>query len=142
MNFRPGLAQAILDGRKTVTRRVPSANPRSPWYGVMCGVKAGRSYAVCPGRGKTAIGRVAVTAVDLLPLGHLDDAEARREGFASADEFEAVWVDLNGRYNPIQPVWRIEFRLIHRDDYPLWEGSVMGPTENTREEGRRDSHRL
>ena len=43
---------------KTVTRRLVSDNPRSPWFEGGCSLKAGRDYAVCPGRGKNAIGRV------------------------------------------------------------------------------------
>ena len=32
MNFRPELAEKVMAGEKTVTRRVASENPRSPWY--------------------------------------------------------------------------------------------------------------
>jgi hypothetical protein len=58
VNFRPELAEKVMRGEKTVTRRIASTNPRSPWYSDRCGLKTGRDYAVCPGRGKHALGRV------------------------------------------------------------------------------------
>lgn len=124
MIFRPELAEKVLAGEKTVTRRVPSHKPRSPWYRERCALRPGRSYAVQPGRSKHSIGRVAVTSVQLVALGILSDDEARREGFANAAEFGQVWSAMHGHYDPTELVWRVEFRLIHPDDYPLWEGTA------------------
>jgi hypothetical protein len=109
VNFRPALAQAVVDGRKTVTRRVASENPRSPWSKDRCGMRVGRSYAVCPGRGKPSIGRVTITSTAIERLGYLDDAEARREGFDSAAEFVETFEALHGPYDPSVLVWRVEF---------------------------------
>ncbi|MDP2710815.1 MAG: SEC-C metal-binding domain-containing protein [Solirubrobacteraceae bacterium] len=48
MNFRPRLAELVLAGEKTVTRRATSPNPRSPWYALRCGLVVGRdSREVC-----------------------------------------------------------------------------------------------
>ncbi len=33
MNFRPDLAEKVMRGEKTCTRRLVSANPNSPWCG-------------------------------------------------------------------------------------------------------------
>jgi hypothetical protein len=110
MNFRPELAAAVMAGRKTVTRRLVSDNPRSPWFRERCALTPGRSYAVCPGRGKAAIGRITVTAVMSEPLGWLDDAEARREGFDDAHGFVAAFQEINGgKYDPHAVVWRVAF---------------------------------
>jgi hypothetical protein len=57
MNFRPELAEKVMAGEKTVTRRLVSDNPRSPWYVGGCSLNVGQDYAVCPGRGKDAIRR-------------------------------------------------------------------------------------
>lgn len=112
MNFRPELAQAVMDGRKLVTRRVASDNPRSPWWRGGCALKPGHHYAVCPGRGKVAIGRVMIENVTLGELGYLSPAAARLEGFDTPAEFEAVIVDLHGAYDPTVEVWRVQFRRL------------------------------
>lgn len=111
MNFQPELAEKVMSGRKTVTRRLASDNPRSPWFEGGCALKAGRTYAVCPGRGKHAIGRVLVRAVDLRPLGHIANYEAIREGFRSTGEFERAFAAINGSYDPDALVWRVVFTV-------------------------------
>lgn len=111
MNFRPELAAKVMAGEKTVTRRLVSDNPRSPWFIERCGLRPGKTYAVCPGRGKDAIGRVVVDAVMSEPLGRISDSEARREGFANAAEFEAAFAAINGGYDPHVIVWRVVFRV-------------------------------
>lgn len=109
MNFRPELAAAVMAGRKTVTRRLVSDNPRSPWWDGGCSLVVGRSYAVCPGRGKPAIGRVVITSVDRRPLFRLTDDEARREGFEDEAHFAAAFALINGSYDSRAMVWRVAF---------------------------------
>jgi hypothetical protein len=121
MNFRPELAEAVMAGRKTVTRRLVSDNPRSPWYRERCSLVVGRSYAVCPGRGKNAIGRVEVVSVERMRLGALTDEEARAEGLNDAAEFEAIFERINGDYDPDAEVWRVEMRPL-----PAGEESTHG----------------
>ena len=111
MNFKPELAAKVMAGEKTVTRRLMSKNPRSPWAITGCRLRRGGSYAVCPGRGKHAIGRVRVTSILPVALGHLGDEEARREGFADAREFEEGFAAINGSYDPVLWVWRIGFEV-------------------------------
>ena len=114
MNFQPELVRAVLDGRKTVTRRLASSNPRSPWSRERCGLAAGDSFAVCPGRGKPAVGRARVLGVARVSLGRLDEREARARASA-APEFERAFTIINGGYDPDAIVWRIEFELVARD---------------------------
>lgn len=109
MNFRPELAAAVIEGRKTVTRRIARDNPRSTWSRGGCKLAPGQSVAICPGRGKPAVGRRRVASVELMPLGWLSDEEARREGCADAAAFEALWVEINGAYDPDVEVWRVAF---------------------------------
>jgi hypothetical protein len=113
MNFRPELAQAVMAGRKTVTRRLMSDNPRSPWFRGACSLKVGQTYAVCPGRGKNAIGRVRIVAVDLIDLGTMDLDEARAEGFNSVREFFEAFHGINRgkQHDAYTPVWRIAFEV-------------------------------
>jgi hypothetical protein len=115
VNFAPDLAQKILDGEKTVTRRMPSDNPRSPWWRERCAYEPDRNYAICPGRGKAAVGRLRI--VGLVRMETLDgmlvaDGEARREGFANNGEFIERWRQLHGIWEAAQLVWRVEFEVV------------------------------
>ena len=112
MNFRPELAALVMAGEKTVTRRLTSPNPRSPWFAGSCSLRVGKDYAVCPGRGKNAIGRVVVRDVTKQRLGALSREEARREGFASPMDFHRAFAAINpNRYDPDELVWRVEFEV-------------------------------
>lgn len=109
MNFQPELAAKVMAGEKTVTRRRMSENPRSPWWRLDCSLQCDRTYAVCPGRGKPAIGRVKILAVGKARLGDISDSEAVREGFAHRGKFIEAWEQINGQYDPDEIVWRVEF---------------------------------
>jgi hypothetical protein len=108
VNFQP----KVMRGSKTVTRRLVSDNPRSPWWVEKCGLVVGKTYAVCPGRGKPAVGRVEVTDVYPMRLGWISYAECLKEGFGSRSEFIATWKEINGVFDLHALVWRVEFRLV------------------------------
>ncbi len=112
MNFRPELAEKVRRREKTVTRRLVSDNPRSPWFHEQCGFTYGQDFAVCPGRGKNQICRAIVLDVSREPLGYLSDSEAEREGFADVEQFEAIFAAINGSYDPDALVWRIGFEVL------------------------------
>jgi hypothetical protein len=44
-------------------------------------------------------------------LGDFDDEDARREGGYTLDEFQQVWRDLHGTWNPGEVVHVVRFRL-------------------------------
>lgn len=113
MIFRDDLSRQVIDGAKTVTRRLARDNPRSPWSRERCAYRVGQSVAVCPGRGQRQIGRAVVTSVTLEPLGLLTDAEARAEGFEDVHAFVTAWTSINGKYDALALVWRLGLR---RDD--------------------------
>jgi hypothetical protein len=124
--FRPELAQKVLAGEKTVTRRVVSDNPRSPWWRDECAYNVGQDYAVQPGRGKPTIGRLRIIRVTRQALGEAfgqfgDRAtadrpdvrrEARLEGFNDAVAFQLAWLKINRTYDESALVWRVEFKPI------------------------------
>lgn len=112
--FRPELAEKVMNGSKTVTRRLVSDNPRSPWFREECKFQPGRSYAIQPGRGKNAIGRATVESVRREPLGRITEAEARLEGFASLAEFVGTFGQINGGFDCDAEVWRVELRAVTR----------------------------
>lgn len=114
MIFSPKSIEAILEGRKTVTRR--EAVPGKP-----CRYQSGRTYAVQPGRGKKAVARIRIRSVQpeawfgYYALGDMD-REARREGFETWSELCAAWCKLNPKAHrngkPTGPnVW-IWFELV------------------------------
>ena len=123
MIFKPEMAEKVLSGEKTETRRPVNV-------GQPCRYRVGRSYAVQPGRGKHAIGRIGVVEVREESLREVDDAAAVREGFADSAEFIRYWFELYGSALSWAPVWVVRFRLLHPDDYPLWEGSVRPSSES------------
>jgi hypothetical protein len=104
MTFGPEMFEAVLDGRKTVTRRLN------------CPYQPGRDYAIQPGRGQLGVEgkrmRVLRVRRELLAWA-CDEAEARREGFRSVEDFVAYWRRMNrGRWDPTALLWRIEFEVI------------------------------
>lgn len=115
MIFRPELAAKVMAGEKTVTRRLCSTNPRSPWYRERCTYLEGKEFAVQPGRGKPSVGRARVISAQRGRLGRLTDAEARAEGFEDEPHFAAAFALINGFYDNFLEVWRIEFEVLSRN---------------------------
>jgi hypothetical protein len=117
--FRSELSAKVMAGEKTVTRRLCSPNPRSPWWRERCRYRVGQRFAVQRGRGKQgkAIGYARVVSVH---KERLSDAfkpgrvriEAMREGFPNGTAFRAAFADINGKVHGSTYVWRIEFEVI------------------------------
>lgn len=120
MIFQPQLAKLVLQGRKSQTRRKvqPGKQPR---------YQAGKSYAIQPGRGKPAVGRITVTDVQIAYLGDIDLRDAKREGFATRQEFVDYWTSLHGRFDPDVRVWVISFLLGDRTDTGRFLAARPGP---------------
>lgn len=104
MIFGFDMADKVLTGLKTETRRRGRGD--SP-----CRYVAGRDYAVQRGRGMHSEGRVRVSYVRREALGEIDNAGARREGFADRAAFFRYWAELHGHVNMAERVWVIAFRL-------------------------------
>jgi len=112
MIFRPELAAKIVTGKKTATRRALSDNPRSPWWRERSTYERGQVFAVQPGRGVPWVANAVVTRVKIEPLSRLLPVDARREGFNTRDAFVAAWREINGSWDPDQPVHVIEFERV------------------------------
>lgn len=112
MNFKKELAELVMAGRKTCTRRLVSDNPNSPWWREKCAYRVGQEVAICPGRGKHQIGKAVVVSVERMSLGTISPAESRREGFADRGEFIAAWTAINGTYDADAVVWRIGLEAV------------------------------
>jgi hypothetical protein len=117
MMFRPELAEKIVAGEKTATRRRLSANPRSPWFRDRCRYSVGQEFTVNPGRGVARVAEAAITAVYKQPLGEMRPRDAELEGFEflfgdDVGSFHEAWAGINGEVDPDEEVWVIEFVLI------------------------------
>jgi hypothetical protein len=74
--------------------------------------EVGKDFAVQPGRGKRAVARITITAIRYCErAGDISEGDARAEGFATADDFRAVYARLNGTAALEQPCWCLEFSL-------------------------------
>ena len=96
MIFKPELAEKVLDGEKTETRRIVKEDETDCRY--------------VPGRGR-AIGRIAITDVRKEKLGEITHEGAVREGFPTVRAFLDYWRRLHGHVDPEQEVWMIRFEL-------------------------------
>jgi hypothetical protein len=123
MIFKPEMVAQIQAGKKTVTRRpVKYVKQPHPYvsYPLPCHYEVGKDYAIQPGRGQKAVGRIHILAIDQRPLyvGNPAEAgeEARAEGFNRWGEFRAYWIKLYGRFDSTQLVHRIEFELVPSEE--------------------------
>lgn len=112
--FRPDLAEKVLSGEKTVTRRLCSENPRSPWWREQCAFLIGGTYAVQAKRGTSAIGHIRIMSATREQFSAWPSLEeCRREGFDSVLSFERAWCEITGgRFDFRSEVWRIEFEAV------------------------------
>jgi hypothetical protein len=112
MFFKPEMRAAILEGRKTVTRRV--------WK--MPHAKIGGVYKVRKGRySKEFHFKIKVLALFKQRLGDMTEQDAIEEGFSPAGpEFGALWFfrdywrHVNGKdsWNPDLEVYVIRFEVV------------------------------
>ena len=112
MLFKPDLVEKILVGEKTQTRRPRHGdNPtgeRGGWIDEPCRYKVGKTYAVQPGRGKKAVGRIRVLRVTPEAMCDMTEDDVRAEGFESRQAFVNRWLEMYGEGNWLDPVWKIE----------------------------------
>jgi hypothetical protein len=116
----------VTDGTKTQTRRVANAGDTS--LGIMFRApewkdqvrnggrlrwRVGQSYALQPGRGKHAVGRIEITAIRYCSrASDISEGDARAEGFATAVAFRQIYGRLNGAKALARPCWALTFSLM------------------------------
>lgn len=111
MIFRKELAELILDGKKTATRRAMSDNPRSPWWKGGCSYSKGQVFAVQNGRGKVAIAEATITDIYADAPILISHKQSREEGFANPDAFLTAFQKINPTAPLYRKVWVIEFAV-------------------------------
>lgn len=119
MLFKPELAAKILRGEKTETRRLKKpgdrlVNGRTVYRNGRVQWELGRTYAICPGRGKRAVGRIRLTCISEEIVGAIREECAIQEGFRSRDEFLAVFAAINGAKHESSLCYALTFELVNR----------------------------
>ena len=100
--FKPEHVGLILSGRKTQTRRV--------W-------KKSRARVGAVHKAKTALfspdhfALIRITGLRRERLGDITQEDVRREGYDTLEEFKAVWVRINGSWDPELEVYVVSFEL-------------------------------
>jgi hypothetical protein len=103
--FKPEHVQPILNGIKTQTRRVWK-KPR---------VKVGGIYkAKTKLFSKDYFTMLKVTGLRKERLGDISEEDAWAEGGYTVEEFRKVWERINGRWDPEQEIWVVEFEVMMR----------------------------
>ena len=140
MIFKPELAQKILSGEKTQTRRLVKDSEKcldgitvsKTWVHKIIGAaptdhrawipyhlkwQVGRDYAIQPGRGKKAIGRLRLLSIRREFLQDISEKDARAEGVGewgcdTIEMFQNLWDSINksgARWEDNPEVWVLEF---------------------------------
>jgi hypothetical protein len=106
--FSGGLADKVLDGSKTQTRRPMRTGPLGL---VPCQYVEGKTYAIQRKRGGFGVGpRIRILSVTAVMVAHISSADAAAEGFDDRGGFLARWQEFYG--NTDGRCWRIEFALV------------------------------
>lgn len=115
MNFTSENAEKVLAGTKTRTTRVQRDDNE------VCRYVVGRTYAVCPGRTKSSVGRILVTNIRCYADAYAfvcgmtrseRDAHGLAEGYVSYSEWWFDYARLCNDPDGEKPCWVIDFELV------------------------------
>ena len=105
MMFDKFCIEKILNGEKTVTRRLPHGRrPAIP----------GKIHRLKADRSKKTYGIILITDCSLSLVKDIDDKEAKKEAFSSRKEYIDYFMDVNNIdiLSDYDLVWRVEFELL------------------------------
>ena len=105
MMFDMYCIEQILNGNKTVTRRLPKGRrPAVP----------GKIHKLKKDRTKKTFGLILITDCYLELIKEIDDNDAKKEGFSSRKEYIDYFMDINNIdiLSDYDLVWVVEFELL------------------------------
>lgn len=105
MMFDKFCIEKILNGEKTVTRRIPRGRrPAVP----------GKIHKLKADRTPKTYGLILITDCYLDLVKEIDDDEAKKEGFSSRKEYIDYFMDINNidMLSDWDLLWRVEFELL------------------------------
>ena len=108
-------APTVLDGTKTRTTRPKTPDRRDAGERLPCCCRVGHTYAVQPGRTKTAVARIRVLSVHEWPTAEAAASAPSHEvdeGYETGKQFLAQWHALYGGTRDDCPLWVIGFELL------------------------------
>ncbi len=101
--FKRDLLDLVLSGAKTQTRR---RHKRL--------LKERKVYSLKRGWFSDTGAKIRILRVFRQRLGEVSEEEARKEGFASLEEFREKWISINGSWNSEEEVVAYEFVLVKK----------------------------
>jgi hypothetical protein len=110
----------VLQRQKQQTRRLVKPNQHllgvgskaRVMDGARCVYQVGKTYALQPGRGQKAVGRICLMGLRQEFVGSITEADARAEGFANRAAFLTAWRTIHKTTDALdQMVWVLEFEL-------------------------------
>lgn len=124
----------LLSGEKTQTRRL--ASWRDGHHGKATRMdltilsaknwEVGKTYAVQPGRGKKAVGRIRITRIEYQDVRDISYPDVQSEGFSSRVEFWQTWCGMHDKsalpFAPFESYEAVREYLMTRpaDRYQAW----------------------
>lgn len=112
----------VLSGKKTQTRRIVAPNDAAEYAddGTITAVKTGgrdkyrvgKTYAVQPARGKPAVARIRMLAIEHKRASDATTHDARAEGVATREAFFEMWRSVHGADKVDAEVWVLTFELV------------------------------
>lgn len=88
--------------------------------------RVGKTYAVQPGRGQKAVGRIRLLNIDLHDVRNMASADVKAEGFTSFYEFMSTWCAMHDKEMTLPTEhtnWSLQQHLHkhgQRDRYQAW----------------------
>jgi hypothetical protein len=114
--------EAILEGRKTQTRRVRHSSDQAveDEHGDIIAVlvngrekwRVGKTYSIQPARGKPQIGRIRILAIGAERVSNISENDVEAEGFVTKVVFLRTWVEINGEAQADAIVWVLRFEPV------------------------------
>ncbi len=124
MIFKEELCQMVLDGTKTQTRRLVKDGDYQTYWPMLCvfnrsdrlRFRENQTYAVQPGRGKKAVGRIGIAKIRREYLNAITHNDAQAEGVGrSLAKFADLWNSIHPkgkRWGNNPEVWVLDFELV------------------------------